>query len=347
MKRIALLIIGFAVFAFADAGSLMTEGTKLHDEGRYDEAIAKYKQAEKLDPNNALVKYEISYSYYMKRDMKESLRYIKAAAKVNKDLRLNDAIYGMMGTIYDDSNKPDSALTAYRKGASFNQNSYLLPFNAAITFRRLEKPDSAKVWLKKSLANTKLHETSHLQMFAVSKQLGQWVDFYSYAMYTPFVAKKRENTSTALSDLYNVTKSLVNCENKKKCDLNLPKLKTTSDEDLAVVSVLAFAQLQDSVGHRHYYEKDTSSAQQMEFLVHMVTEAVKIIADFKDTKNTGNTLTEFYKGLVKNKLVEAFAYTVCKDADYPTYAKWKLSHGADIERLYKWANEDFLGAKGK
>lgn len=346
MKRIALLIIGFAVFAFADAGSLISEGTKLHDEGRYDEAIAKYKQAEKLEPNNALVKYEISYSCYMKRDMKESLRYIKAAAKANKDMRLNDAIYGMMGTIYDDSNKPDSALTAYRKGASFNQNSYLLPFNAAITFRRLEKPDSAKVWLKKALANTKLHETSHLQMFAVSKQLGQWVDFYSYAMYTPFVAKKRENTSAALSALYNVTKDLVECKGKN-CNVNIPQLKTTSDEDIAVVSVLAFTQIQDSVGHRHYYEKDTSAAQQMEFLVHMVTKAIKVIADFKDTKKVENTLTPFYKGLVKNKLVEAFAYTVCKDADYPTYAKWKLSHGADIERLYKWANEDFLGAKGK
>ena len=347
MKRIALFILAVAAFALADAGSLLTEGTKLHDEGRYDEAIAKYKEAEKLDPKNALIKYEISYSYYMKRDMKNSLQYIKNAAKINKDMRLNDAIYGMMGTIYDDTNKPDSALAAYRKGASFNGQSYLLPFNAAITFIRLKKPDSAKVWLKKSLAVTKLHETSHLQMSYVSKQLGQWVDFYSYAMYTPFVAKKRENTSTALSDLYNVTKSLVNCENKKKCDLNLPKLETTSDEDFAVVTALALAQIQDSVGHRHYYETDTSATQQMEFLVHMVTEAIKLIADFKDTKNTANTLTEFYKGLVKNKLVEAFAYTVCREADYPTFAKWKLAHNADYDRLYKWANEEFLGAKGK
>ena len=346
MKRIALLIIATAVLALADAGSLLTEGTKLHDEGQYDAAIAKYKQAEKLEPNNALVKYEISYSYYMKRDMKESLRYIKAAAKANKDLRLNDAIYGMMGTIYDDSNMPDSALIAYRKGASFNQDSYLLPFNAAITFRRLEKPDSAKAWLKKALANTKLHETSHLQMFTVSKQLGHWVDFYSYAMYTPFIAKKRENTSAALSDLYNVTKSLVECKDKN-CTVSIPQLKTTSDEDIALVSVLAFMQIQDSVGKRHYYEKDTSSVQQMEFLVHVLPKAIKVIADFKDTKNTANTLTPFYKGLVKNKLEEAFVYTVCKEVDYPTFAKWKLAHGADYDRLYKWANEEFLGAKSK
>ena len=346
MKRIALLILAFAGLALADAGSLITEGTKLHDEGRYDEAIAKYKQAEKLEPDNALVKYEISYSYYMKRDMKESLRYIKAAAKANKDLRLNDAIYGMMGTIYDDSNMPDSALIAYRKGASFNQDSYLLPFNAAITFRRLEKPDSAKAWLKKAVSNTKLHETSHLQMFAVSKQLGHWVDFYSYAMYTLFIAKKRDNTTAAISALYNVTKNLVECKGKN-CTVNIPQLKTSSDEDVAVVSVLAFAQIQDSVGHRHYYEKDTTDTQHMEFLVHTVTKAIKVIADFKDTKNTVNTLTPFYKGLVKNKLVEAFAYTICKEADYPTFAKWKLAHGADYDRLYKWANEDFLGAKGK
>lgn len=344
MKRIAFLVLAAAVLALADAGSLMTEGTKLHDEGRYDEAIAKYKQAEKLEPDNALIKYEISYSYYMKRELKESLRYIKAAAKANKDTRLNDAIYGIMGSIYDDSNMPDSALIVYRKGAAFNPQSYLLPFNVAITFRRLEKPDSAKAWLKKAVANTKLHETSHLQMFAVSKQLGQWIDFYSYAMYTPLIAKKRENTSAAISALYNVTKNLVECKDKN-CTVNVPHFKTTSDEDVAIVTVLAFTQIQDSVGKRHYFEEDTSSAQQMEFLVHMLPKAIKVIADFKDTKKTGNSLTAFYKGLVENKFEETFAYLICRDVDYPTFARWKLAHRGNTDKFYEWANTKFLNAK--
>ena len=347
MKRIALFILATAILALADAGSLVTEGTKLHDQGQYDAAIAKYKEAEKLEPKNALVKYEIAFSYHAKRDMKNALRYIQAAEKVNNDTRLADAIYNMLGTIYDDSKMPDSAIAAYSKGAQINPNSYLLPFNVGITYIRLQKNDSAKVWLKKAVANSKLHETSHLHMFYVSKLLGNWVDFYSYAMYTPFIARKKENTSNALSALYNEMKSLVTCNKKGNCNVSLPKLDKTSDEDLAVASVLAFAQIQDSVGHRHYYEKDSSSAQQMEFLVHMVPVAIKVIADFKDTKKTENTLTEFYKGLVKNKLEETFAYVICKDADYPTYAKWKLTHGADVDKLYKWANDEFLGAKGK
>ena len=344
MKRIALFILATAILALADMGSLMTEGTKLHDEGQYDAAIAKYKQAEKLEPNNALIKYEISYSNYMKRDMKESLRYINAAANINKDTRLNDAIYGMMGSIYDDSNMPDSALIAYRKGASFNQRSYLLPFNAAITFRRIGKVDSAKVWLKKAVANTKLHETSHLQMFTVSRELGNWIDFYSYAMYTPLIAKKRENVSAAISALYNVTKNLVKCKNTN-CETTLPKFEKTSDEDFAVVTTLAFTQILDSVGHRHYHEKDTSSTQQMEYLIHMLPKAIKLIADFKNTKNTENTLTTFYKGLVKNKLEETFVYIICREVDYPTFAKWKLSHSADYDKFYKWANEEYLQTK--
>ena len=49
--------------------NLVDQGVQFHEQGQYDEAIAKYKEAEKKDPKNALVKYEMAFTYHAKRDL--------------------------------------------------------------------------------------------------------------------------------------------------------------------------------------------------------------------------------------------------------------------------------------
>ena len=55
--------------------NLVDQGVQFHEQGQYDEAIAKYKEAEKKDPKNALVKYEMAFTYHAKRDLDKSLTY--------------------------------------------------------------------------------------------------------------------------------------------------------------------------------------------------------------------------------------------------------------------------------
>ena len=77
MKNVFPFLISFMAFSFAGVNELVQEGTEFHDKGKYDYAIAKYKEAEKLDPKSALVKYELGYSYYAKGDVKQALQFAK------------------------------------------------------------------------------------------------------------------------------------------------------------------------------------------------------------------------------------------------------------------------------
>ena len=94
---------------------LVDQGVQFHEQGQFDEAIAKYKQAEKKDPKNALVKYEMAFTYHAKRDLDKALTYAKAATKLNTE-GLSENLYSLLGTIYDEKGMPDSALNVYREG---------------------------------------------------------------------------------------------------------------------------------------------------------------------------------------------------------------------------------------
>lgn len=305
--------------------NIIYEGNRLHDQGQYDAAIAKYREAEKLDPKSALVNYEIGLTYYTMRDLKKSLQYLKKAEKLNKDVRLIDAICNALGSAYDDMKMPDSAITTYRKGAKNNPNSHLIPFNAAITFTNIGKLDSAKVWISKAVKNTKLHEGTYYQATIIAEKRKDWLDLYSYGMYALFISRKTENKNSLYNILYHHAKK--------------PSASTHENGmNESFLSALYMTQIPDPTNHKDYTQKDTTSAMQIEFLIHTFTESIKMISDMKDYMNP---LKSLYQGLIQNNFVETFVYMICKEIDRPTYAKWAIKNKSSEDKMFKWLNEDY------
>src|ERR1700674_4851872 len=52
---------------------LIKEGVALHDQGDYDAAISRYEQVLRENPKNVEALYEMSFSYYLKKDCQKSL----------------------------------------------------------------------------------------------------------------------------------------------------------------------------------------------------------------------------------------------------------------------------------
>lgn len=340
LKAIICIFAG-ATISFADTvNEIIGEGTHFHDQGKYDAAIAKYKEAEKLDPKNALLYYEMAYSYYAKRDIKASMQSLKKAEKLNTDNRLTDAICNMLGNLYDEMKMPDSAIATYRKGAKSYPNSYLIPFNAAITFTNMNQLDSASTWIEKAANINKHHENTFFQATIISLKKQDWVNYYSYGMYSLLIGKKTENRNELYKSLYNCAKKLVLKSEGNKAVIDVtprPFPPKVAENDMFLL-LLGSIQIPDSANHKDYTKKDTTTAQQMEFLTHIFTESVKLIADMKENKNP---LTSFYQGLVKNNFAEAFAYQICKVIDRPTYAKWVIKNKDTEDKMFKWLNEEY------
>ena len=349
-KSIALLlcIATTSIFAAsstanknADAAQrLVNEGVQFHEQGQFDDAIAKYKQAEKKDPKNALVKYEMAFTYHAKRDLDKALTYAKAATKLKTD-NINENLYSLLGSIYDEKGLPGSALAVYREGFKRSPNSANIPYNATITYMRKNNADSAYAWIKRSLNNTRTHEGSYYYAGFLASQIGKWPAFYAYTMYSTFISKKAEIIRDNLSRLYGKTKYLV-LKKDNAVEMNTPNIKQTGSDStvnkeflLAIQTTLSM----DSIGTRKLYDKDSTSAEQTEFLIYILEKTIKLIAF---TDEIDDPIQRFYQGLIRERLVEAFIYTICEPIDRPTFAQWLIKNRTEQSRLYQWFNKEWL-----
>ena len=350
-KSIALLfcIATTSLFAASNATKsanadaierLINEGVQFHEQGQFDDAIAKYKQAEKKDPKNALVKYEMAFTYHAKRDLDKALSYAKAATKLKTE-NIDENLYSLLGSIYDEKGMPDSALAIYREGFKKSPNSANIPYNATITYMRKNNADSAYAWIKRSINNTRTHEGSYYYAGFLASQIGKWPAFYAYTMYSTFISKKAEIIRDNLSRLYGKTKYLV-IKKDNAVEMNTPNIKQTDSDStvnkeflLAIQTMLTM----DTLGTRKLYDKDSTSEQQTEFLIHILEKTIKLVA-FTDEIN--DPIQRFFQGLIRERLVNAFIYTICEPIDRPTFAQWLIKNRTEQARLFQWFNKEWL-----
>lgn len=357
MKKIVLIFSLLMSVAFADkyddADNLLAQGSKLHDSGRYDEAIAKYKEADKLTPGDAFILYELSYSNYAKKNYKEAAEYGKKALSANNDPILDGQIIGMLGSIYDLMGDQKTALKYFDDGYSRSPWNYMLCFNAGVTSVSAKNDSLARVWFLRSAENTKTHETTYASLMQNSAKLGLWIDLFAYGLYTKFITQKTEIKQQTVKLLHRIPKNMVSMDSvgkdgKKHISINLNP-SNGSDVHMAFMLTIATTIAADSVGNHRLYEADSNGEHLFHFLTTISKTAVEIFSEFEQ-KYYDSPLQSFYKGLAKEKLIDAFVNLCFADVDRPSFAQWRLKNDKDAQRFFTWYNETYLpeaGAKTK
>jgi tetratricopeptide (TPR) repeat protein len=120
---IALLIahISFGQSSDKDiARAKAGQAIQLMDAGKTDEGIALMKEAQKLDPDNFDIAYEIAYGYFQKADYKAAIKLLEKNKK-HKDV--TDQLYQLLGNGYDIIGKREKALETYQAGLQLFPNS--------------------------------------------------------------------------------------------------------------------------------------------------------------------------------------------------------------------------------
>lgn len=149
------------------AKSLINEGIELHDAGKYTEAIDKYKQALKLEPENTTAAYELANTLATTKNSKEAAVYAEKIIKIN---HMPEA-YNLLGNIYDDENQFDKAIGYYQEGIKYNPGYQRLHFNMAISYYRQNKFPEASTTIIAALMYDPKHASSHRLMAMCSLKL--------------------------------------------------------------------------------------------------------------------------------------------------------------------------------
>lgn len=152
MKRTTVLfalLLSLPLAAAEDVRPVIAEGVALYDQGKYDEAIAKYKQALALDPANETAVYELGLTYAAKNDIVSCISLFEPRA--GKEGRLQTQILAILGNCYDIGGDAKKAIAAYRRGLRIDDSDPQLLYNLGVTLIAQGQLDEARTLLKKEL----------------------------------------------------------------------------------------------------------------------------------------------------------------------------------------------------
>lgn len=144
------------------AMTLVREGIRLHDEGRYEEAIAKYREALAVDPGNVDASYEIACSQFAMGRYDECVATAKPL--LGRAGRLESAVYVVLANCHDLAGEPKKALRLFEKGMKEFPQDAVLAFNAGVTRARREEWSEARELFQRAIENDPLHRSAHLNL---------------------------------------------------------------------------------------------------------------------------------------------------------------------------------------
>lgn len=158
----------------SNPADLIQDGVKLHDEGKYKEAIEKYSKALELDPKSTQATYELSLSYLELKDYENAIKY-SGTVIMSDDKKLSAGAYAVKSEALAAMGRVDDAIALLKEGLSKNGEDYLLNFNLALNYYNKGDTRHTLEHIKRAIDLDKTHSGAFLLNAYASKDSGLWV----------------------------------------------------------------------------------------------------------------------------------------------------------------------------
>ncbi len=334
MKLLLTLTLGLllAVNVFGQADKvleLVNRGVELNDQGKHNEAIAKFKEALAIDKNSAAANYELSYSSMTVGKYDDAIKYSKKVIKLNSD-NLHQA-YIVLGSSLDLQGNSKKAIKTYLEGLEKFPNSNLLNYNLAYTYYQQKDYSKAETAVISAINAKPTHPSSHLLLSAVMQAKGQRLKaalpLYYFLMLEP-------NSQRSKSNYIVLRKMLVQgIEQKDEKNVNvIIPINSGSDDEFSgaemMVSLLASSR----------FSKENKGKSNLELFVESTRSTFSILNELKKDR-TGfwwSLYVTKFDDLVQTKNHEAFCYYISKSLNDDEVKKWIADNPSKMNELNDW-----------
>jgi tetratricopeptide (TPR) repeat protein len=325
-----LLIILFIACAPAvfgqtkdDAIALVKEGVVLHDAGKYDEAIAKYKLALKGDPGYSTAYHEISYTLFSSGRGKEAIPYLEKL--LNLDPKSGGA-YDMMGSIYDDDKQPEKAIEYLKKGIAVDPQYQRLHYNLAITYQRQKRYAEAEACAVEAIKLDKKHAGSHrayaMATFEQNKRGASLLAWCSFLLLEPQTKRS--------AGAYKYIQYIINYGVKQTSEKNVT-INVSTDELNGVNLLMPMAVVNATSGKKDLSKTDS--------LMLQLKGLFSVAGTFEDKKGDPfykNFFGDYFKKLSETDNMQAFTHLVCLGESPEENLQWFKDNTTKLSALESW-----------
>ncbi len=205
-----------------NSGEILKQGFKLHDDGKYKEAIALYQQISRSDTNYSKALYELSFSSYNDSNFIASKQYAELGLKLFPEEQTQ--WYLQIANAEDELGNTDKAIEYYDKIIALNNNDYVNWFNKGVTYYKNKKFTEAKKSLQTCLLIYPYYTSAHYFLGLISIEEGKPVQamlsFCTNLFMNPenrYVGKVLTNLS-AIADVKDEMLKKVSSSKKKSKD---------------------------------------------------------------------------------------------------------------------------------
>jgi tetratricopeptide (TPR) repeat protein len=365
MKILSIIIVfiltfNFTLFAQKELENIVREGIELHDSGKFAEAISKYEEAAKIDPQSTLVNYEIANTYMAMKEYKKAVKYAEKVIELKK--RNLDEAYLLKGNALDMMGKTKESIKSYKEGLKVSPKSYLIHFNLGITYLKDKQTKEAEKCFLEAIHLKPSHASSHLQLGNIGAQVGSKAKglfgYYFYQLLNP-ENRFSDFAYKSINDLMPLKTKTQKSENGNNIfELVLPNDLELSTLDLTLSMIPMIDNLlQDSVNTKIVGAKtqeDSASVKEIfkkitpdNPLDAMVFRNIKFFesaAELVDEKEKNQSAwirfyAQFFADLHKAGHTEAFSYFIAKPSKEPAITKWLHKNADKVKNLNDWLNE--------
>lgn len=170
-----LFIVSFSGFAQnKNAQILIDEGVKLHDDNQYKQAVQKFEEALKINPQSTRAMYELALTYLHLKDYRNASKFSTQVINSN-DKNLSIGAYTIKSESLVEMNKTDDAIVLLQEGLRKNGDNYLMHFNLALNYYKKNDLDKTLQHVQRAIELNKTNSGSFLLDAYVNKDKTYWV----------------------------------------------------------------------------------------------------------------------------------------------------------------------------
>lgn len=320
-------------YGIINSGEVINKGVALHDEEKYDEALALYNQVPGNDTNYTLALVEKAFTYYAKKDYTNTIKLCEQALSYGTEYDNN--LYITLASAYDDAEKSEKAIEVYDRALQVFPKNHLLLFNKAVTFEKLERFTEALDLYKQVLKITPYHATTHYRLGHIAELEGDLTR--AMLCYNTFLIVEPSSERA-----FSVLQSLDNMVNRKYDDSKAKGIKLSENrEDFSEIETLIRKQLALNKNYKLESKADFPITRQNQALL-------SYLATYKGSKGFWETFyVPFYAQIYKQGYFEGFSYSILASSDNEKIKSLLSKNKRDVEKFTAWEVDAYSNATSK
>jgi TolA-binding protein len=318
----------------SEQDSLILIGTSLHDQGKYDEAISMHQEVLKKNPSNVVALYELSYSFFAKKDYNSAIQYSTEGIKYqSKYLSL---FYLTIGSALDDLGKSEDAIITYRQGIQIDPMYHLFPYNLGLVYYRKNLLDSSRFYYQTALELYPAHSSSNLGLSVTYRDMGKNIPRLFALSRFLILEPNSQRSKDALGQLQNVLNKFVSVDksNSQKINVSVTSDSDDVDGDLTVLE-MSLAMTQAS---RH--TDDGKGKTDIQWMVHAFQSFFQIMLELNEKESFNGFCWKYYAPyyieMQRNGITEAFVYLISRCSESEEVNNWLKSNVDKTKAFITW-----------